>query len=68
MELLKEPNSCFSVYMLPLLFSILAFFWGNRYVSDILDVAPSTARWMASLMMAFHGIGMVLGGFLTPSG
>ena len=44
-------------------FQYLAFFWGNRYVSDILDVAPSTARWIASLMMAFHGIGMVLGGF-----
>ena len=70
MELLKEPKLMLLglSYAAFCYFQYLAFFWGNRYVSDILDVAPSTARWIASLMMAFHGIGMVLGGFLTPSG
>ena len=69
MELLKEPKLMLLglSYAAFCYFQYLAFFWCNRYVSDIVDVSPSTARWIASLMMAFHGIGMVLGGFLTPS-
>ena len=55
MELLKEPKLMLLglSYAAFCYFQYLAFFWGNRYVSDILDVAPSTARWIASLMMAF---------------
>ena len=68
MELLNEPKLMLLVdYAAFCYFQYLAFFWATDM---------SRTSWMshhrlpvdASLMMAFHGIGMVLGGFLTPSG
>jgi len=48
-------------------FQYLAFFWGNRYLSEILQVPATSARWLTAAMMAAHGIGMIAGGYLIPS-